>query len=102
MMKRGIEVGPALLVKRGCCQGGGRKGQCEDGHRIGIRHACWRVRIFGSGKSNRLKEREDAALHKILCNGCLLRRRIATFSPSLSLSARFQLLVAENLGCAAI
>ena len=33
LMKRGIEVGPALLVKRGCCQGGGRKGQCEDGHR---------------------------------------------------------------------
>ena len=32
-MKRGIEVGPALLVKRGCCQGGGRKGQCEDGQR---------------------------------------------------------------------
>ena len=48
-------------------------------------HAYWRVWIFGSGKSNVLKEREDAALHKILCNGCLLGRRIATFSPSLSL-----------------
>ena len=47
-----------------------------------------------------LKEREDAALHKILCNGCLLGRRIATFSPSLS--ARFQLLVAENPDCAAV
>ena len=53
---------------------------------IGHGHACWRVWIFGSGKSNGLEEREDAALHKILCNGCLLGRRIATFSPSLSLT----------------
>ena len=90
-MKRGIEVGPTLLVKRGCCQGGGRKGQCEDGQRTWTWKKQWFEGeggcCFAQNTLQWLPSREEN------CN---------FLAVSLSLSARFQLLVAENLGCAAI